>query len=123
VIILNDVNPPMEEYLEHSGVKGMKWGGRRQQRKERNTQIKTARKNVRRKEDEIISLDKQSRKAKTGAERSRLDTLSTKKAVDLFNSPDHTTAARLTSGEQWVNAVLITAAIGVAGAAGAARHL
>lgn len=123
MILLNEVNPSIEDVVRHFGTKGMKWGVRRQQRKERNSQIKTARKSVRAKEDEIISLDRQSRKAKTAGERTKLDKLSTKKAVDLFNSPDHTTAARMTSGEKWVNALMITAAIGVAGAAGAARHL
>lgn len=29
-VIMNDVNPPLDEILEHHGIKGMKWGVRRQ---------------------------------------------------------------------------------------------
>jgi hypothetical protein len=123
VILMNEVNPSLEEYLEHHGVKGMKWGVRRQQRRERNAQIKTARKNVRAKEDEIIALDRKARKSKSASERARLDKISTKKASDLFNSPDHTTAARLTSGEKWTKAILIGTVITAGGAAGAVRSL
>ena len=122
-MIANAVNPPMEEFIEHFGTKGMKWGVRRQQRKERNTQIKTARKNIRKKEDEIHDLDKRARKSKSATERASLDKLATKKAAALFNSPDHATAARMTTGEKWVTGLLITGAIGVGGAAGATRHL
>jgi hypothetical protein len=120
-MIINDVNPPIEDVISHFGTKGMKWGVRRQQRKDRNAQIKTARRSIAAKEHEINNLDRQSRKAKTSAERSRLDKLATKKAADLFNHPDHLTASRMTSGEKWANGLLIGGSIAVAGAAGAAR--
>jgi hypothetical protein len=136
--LLNEVNPPIEEVLQHFGTKGMKWGVRRDSkfaekaariaksgspRQQRNIQIKVARKNVRTRENEIIALDRASRKAKDPVQRQKLDALATKKAVELFNHPDNLTASRMTSGEKWVNGILITGAIGIAGAAAAAKTL
>lgn len=120
---LNDVNPDLQDTLAHFGVKGMKWGVKRAQRKERNQQIKTARRNIRDKENDLMDTVRKADKAKTAGERAKLDKLATKKAKDLFDDPDQLTASRMTSGEKWINGIMITAAIGVAGAAGAAQHL
>lgn len=120
---LNDVNPDLQDTLAHFGVKGMKWGVKRQQRKEKNQQIRDARQRIANKEAEIINLDRQANKASSTKERARLDKLSTKKAVDLFNSPDHATAARMTSGEKWVNGIMLGTTVAIVGAFGAAQHL
>lgn len=122
-IILNETNPPFEEALQHFGTKGMKWGVRRQKRKEQNAQIKTARRNIANREAEIDTLVRQANKSKSAPERARLDKLANRKAVALFNSPDHITAARMTSGEKWANGLLLTAAVGLAGATAAAKTL
>jgi len=122
-IILNDTNPPFEEALQHFGTKGMKWGVRRQKRKEQNRQIKDARRKIAGKEAEIDSLVRQANKTKSATERARLDKLANKKAIALFNNPDHITASRMTSGEKWANGLLLAGAVGLAGAAAAAKTL
>jgi len=122
-ILLNQTNPPFEEALQHFGTKGMKWGVRRQRRKEQNAQIKTARRNIATKTVEVDALVREAGKTKNTKERAKLDILATKKAVDLFNSPDHITAARMTSGEKWANGILLTAAVGLAGAGAVLRNL
>lgn len=106
----------LDEALQHFGVKGMQWGVRREQRRGRNQQIKDARRRITTQTREINVIDRQARKAKTASERAKLDALSTKKASALFNSPDHTTANRMTTGEKFVMGLLLTGAVGVGAA-------
>lgn len=122
--IYGDEKPSLQE-LAHYGTKGMKWGVRRAQRKERNAQIKGARQRIASKQAEVHSLARQSSKAKTAAERARLDKLATKKAKELFESPDHLTASRMTSGEKWMTGVLLgtTVAVGAASAGLGTRQI
>jgi hypothetical protein len=114
-----DEDKPSLEELAHHGVKGMKWGVRRQMRRERNQQIKTARRNIANRQAEIHAIERRANKTKSASERAKLDALSTKKAAELFNHPDQTTAARLTSGEKFTTALLIGGSAAVIGASGA----
>lgn len=112
----------------HFGVKGMKWGERRFQKKldkvrtsgtprqQRNMQIKVARKNVATRQNEVHALVRASNKTKDPVKRSNLDKLATKKAKELFESPDQLTASRMTTGEKWATGLLAGTSIGLAAA-------
>ena len=110
-----DEDKPSLEELAHHGVKGMKWGVRRQMRRERNQQIKTARRNISAKQHELHDIQRRANKTKSASERAKLDALSSKKAAELFNHPDQVTAARLTSGEKFTTALLIGGSAAVIG--------
>lgn len=122
--IYGEDKPSLEELgaqLEHFGTKGMKWGVRKQQRKDRNQQIKGARRNVANRQAEIDAIVRSANKTKDPAQRAKLDKLATKKAKELFEHPDQLTASRMTTGEKWTTGVLLGGAIGLAGASGAVR--
>lgn len=138
--IYGATKPSLEDALEHHGVKGQRWGVRRQEklhaqgqklqekaknpnnsnRKNRNLQIKIARTNVASRQIEIQRLARMSDKAKTPEERQKYDALATKKASALFNHPDTLTASRLTTGEKVTRGLLIAGTIAAVGANAAA---
>lgn len=114
---------PSLDYIAHFGVKGMKWGQRKAARRERNAQIKSARQRIATKESEIHAHVRAANKAKTTAERARHDRLATRKANELFNSPDHLTASRMTTGEKWTTGLLLGGGTALAVGANVARNL
>lgn len=128
-----DEKPSLED-LAHFGVKGMKWGERHDRkfqakvervrtsgspRQQRNMQIKVARKNIETRQREIHAIVRASNKTKDPAQRHKLDALAAKKAKELFEHPDQLTASRMTTGEKWVNGLLVGGALAGAAAVGA----
>lgn len=106
--MLHDDKPVLDEnLLEHFGVKGMRWGVRN---KKTAGQIRTARRKVAKARLDYNDARDQYRQGtgtKTAVKNTRLAYL---------NHPDRATAARITKGDAFIAALLITPA----GAAGLA---
>lgn len=107
--MVNDVNPDFEA-LSHHGVRGMKWGVRKNGSHPSNSAIKTARKNV---EVQRRAITKQKRKAfketvkrssRAPHERAKLKDMK----LSLLKNPDRVTAMKMTKGESIAH-VLLTA--------------
>ena len=108
--------PSPEESLEHYGVLGMKWGKHRA--KANGTQIRAARRNVRRQAEDVLDQrDKVKAKAKGSTDRAKEQKKLDKMKTNFLNNPDRVIAARLTRGEKIVAAILLTPA-GAAAAIG-----
>lgn len=106
--------PSPEETLEHYGVLGMKWG--RHRAKANGTQIRAARRNVRRQAEDVLDQkDKVKSQPKGSASRAKEQKKFNKMKMDFLDNPDRVIAARLTRGEKIALVILATPA----GAAGA----
>lgn len=102
--MLNGVNPPLEEVLEHFGVKGMQWGVRKKH--STSPEIRSARNRQQARAGEIHKLDKQARKAPTASARSAAAKKRDKAKRDFDLNEDRVTAARITHGEKVALAVI-----------------
>ena len=92
----------------------MKWG--RHRAKANGTQIRAARRNVRRQAEDVLDQkDKVKAKPKGSTQRAKEQKKFDKMKTDFLNNPDRVIAARLTRGEKIALAILATPA----GAAGA----
>lgn len=115
------------QYLEHYGVKGMRWG----QRKTRNADIKAARRRLDRQSakdwDKLGKLEDKALNAKTeAARRAASDKLSREESAQRLahlKNPDRATAMKMTTGEKVALVVIGGVLTGGAPAAayGAAR--
>lgn len=102
MIILNDVNPPLEEVL-HSGVKGMRWGVRN--KRPTGSQIHGARQ---RQDQRLRELFRQDDIASTSSGRTKIsaEAKAKKVAKDFQTNEDRVTAARMTKGEKAISLIL-----------------
>lgn len=102
------------DFLEHYGVKGMRWG----QRKARNADIKSARRRIHRQTgkdwDKLGKLEDKALNAKTAAARDaatrKLTAEEQRQSIAHLKNPDRATAMRMTTGEK-VALVIIGGAI------------
>lgn len=118
-----------DDFLEHYGVKGMKWGVRRNRDSsgsggpgriartmkkidDRDTRIENARLNVEKRRSEIAKTRREMKRETKAFSKERKagrnDIRNMK--LDLLNDPDTVTATRMTSGE-----IAVTALFGVPG--------
>lgn len=103
MVIFDNVN----NYLEHYGKKGMRWGvrsgsqkGSGAKNKSKSQEIKEARSNVKAKMNEANILGDKALKAKSLKKALEYDRKSNMKMLELLNSKDFATAQKLTTGEK-----------------------
>jgi len=126
----NEMKPPMEDYfLEHYGVKGMKWGVRRSQAAldraagrrtakankgpSQSKQIRTARKNVlQKRRQEFKNADSISKKAEIFLKGEFANNLS----LEYRANPDRKIAFQRTTGERVATTILAIPSLGTAAA-------
>lgn len=97
----------IENYLEHYGKKGMRWGvrsgsqkGSGAKNKTKSQEIKEARSNVKAMMNEANILGDKARKAKSLKKALDYDRKSNMKMLELLNSEDFFTAKKRTLGEK-----------------------
>jgi hypothetical protein len=114
--ILGQEKPRLDD-LQHFGVKGMKWGVRKQASA---ADIKGARKRFGRRVDDFHDAGKQLRKTtkRGSAQRAAGQKKLAKTRMSLLNDPDRATSFRMTRGEKWLIASI--GAVGTVATAGAA---
>ena len=98
--------PSLDE-LMHFGVKGMKWGERRAQRKARDDRTEAARENVR---IERIALSKQKmrmQKARGALARARETSKYEAQRLSFLNNPDRATAYTMTRGDEMASLITL----------------
>ena len=123
--------PGTPEELAHYGVKGMKWGVRRQTRRQANADFKKKFSTAEARRTEIMRA-----RASVARDKANVDfapTLAARKAANqvYLNNPDRATALRLTRGEKVVTAILagavppatIPIAVGVAARSQVRRNI
>lgn len=114
-----------DDFLEHYGVKGMKWG----HRKPTSSEIVGARRRVAKASRKVDNAEDKMSTAKDAKSAKAAKKEFDKVNKEFLNNPDRVTALRLTTGEKWSHAALAvlfpvagTAAVAVAGVArGTAR--
>lgn len=101
------------DFLEHYGVKGMKWGHRK-----KSSQIHAARSRMRTARAKIrVVEDKRDRMPMSSKERKQADKEVSKMRTEYLKNPDRAAAARMTAGEAIVLTIL-TGPIGIGAFAG-----
>jgi hypothetical protein len=95
---------PALDSLVHAGVKGMKWGHRKA--KPTTEEIHSARYRQMARETQMIRYAREAA-VTTGAARKTAERNAEKHAIDLQTNEDRVTAARMTSGEKAVHAILL----------------
>jgi len=135
----NELKPPLDEALEHYGVKGMKWGVRRSQAqldraagrkrttvkervaksKAKTAETKDARARVASKERQLNRQVDRVNLAEAGKKQADEYLKLEKMSVDFLKDPDRSTALRLTTGEKAAMAAIAAVpGIGTAAAVG-----
>lgn len=107
-----------ENSLEHFGVKGMKWGVRRD--KPSTSAIISARTRVAGRQRQLQAQADKLNLARTDKERTREAKTFAKMEADFLKSPDRATAARMTKGEKFIMGFLAVGVPGIGTAAAAA---
>lgn len=95
------------DFIEHFGVKGMKWGERRAQRKARDDRTEAARENVR---IERIALSKQKmrmQKARGALALARETSKYEEQRLSFLNNPDRATAYTMTRGDEMASLITL----------------
>jgi hypothetical protein len=98
----------LDEFLEHYGVVGMKWG----QRKKGNAyDIHRARQSTKKKSSEFADAKENSKRTHRG-NRAAAKILAQEKKIEALKNPDRVLSSRLTRGEKAV-AILLGGPIGL----------
>ena len=114
-VLMGDEKPSLEE-LSHHGVKGQKWGVRKD--KYTSGEIQDARARV---GSQVRTINRQI--DKTNLSTGKQQTIEAKKLADMqasyLKNPDRATALRMTRGEKWVAgaAAVLLPGVGTAGVA------
>jgi hypothetical protein len=102
-----------DDFLEHYGVKGMKWG----HRKATSGEIHGARRRVEAGRKKVNAAEDKMATARTSKDAAAAKKNFDKVNKEFLNNPDRVTALRLTKGEKWSNAALIVLFPGAGAAA------
>ncbi len=122
--MLNDADKPSLEELMHHGVKGMRWGHRKN--KPTTADIKTARINTgARERARNDAADKLNLAVASGTKKQQQAAVQNfnKKQMDFLKDPDRATAMRMTTGEKFLLAALGPVGAGTAIGQVAARKM
>lgn len=103
-------NPPLEEVVQHFGVKGMRWGVRRTTYK--SGEIKDARRRSQSLARGVQNAEDKVNLAKTPAAKASAQKEWDKASKDWLRSPDRATAMRMTAGEKAAAAMLVAVTAG-----------
>jgi hypothetical protein len=113
--VFSEDNKPSLDELLHYGVKGMKWGVRKQT-------IVAARQRQAQRHRELVRYDDQAQTAPNAKAAKAAENKARKIAVDLQTNDDRITAAHMTRGEQ-VASVLVAGPVGAAIVVGNKIHV
>lgn len=98
-----------EEYLQHVGVFGMKWG--RSRAKGNSYDVRAARSRVAGQSIKLEGAKKKASRIKDPKERTKAKSEVAKMKISNLNNPDRVLAARLTTGEKWIAALFVPGGI------------
>lgn len=113
------MSDPVDNFLAHYGIKGMKWGVRRrrseggeasgpsrkEQRSQRNREIMEARSRQAARQRKFQEAQAEFVVARTRKGEARAEKLMREMEKAYFTNPDAQTAARMTTGEKWAAAI------------------